>query len=140
MASARNKAKLGLIVKKRLDLSIESIPKECDITAQREQLNLVSITREPSATINVSRQRPVLMVDSSVKRKDIPLERVDRKGFPTQSYQHKHDLNVMKYPLDRNERVNIKNIRLSEANRHHHKELTLNTMRMITHDINQEGL
>ena len=126
--------------KKRLDLSIEGISEEYDITIQREQLNLVSTTREPSATINVSRQRLVLMIDSGAKRKDIPLKRIDRREFPTQLHQHKHDLDVMEYSLDRNERVDIEDIQLSEANRHHHKKLTLNTVRMITHDINQEGL
>ena len=140
MASARSRAKLGFIVKKRLDLSIEGISKECDIIAQKEQLNLVSITREPSTTINVSRQRFVLMIDSSAKRTNISLKQIDRREFSTQLHQHEHDLNVMKYSLDRNERVNIKNIRLSKANRHHHKKLILNIVRMITHDINQEEL
>ena len=140
MTSTRSKAKLKLIVKKRLNFSIESISKEYDITTQKEQLNLVSITRESSTTINVSKQRFVLMIDSSAKEKDISLKRVDRREFSNQSYQHEHDSKVMKYSLNRNERVNIKNIRLSEANRHHHKELILNTMRMITHDINQEEL
>ena len=140
MTSTRSEAKLRLVVKKRLNFSIESISKKCDITTQKEQLNLISITRESSTTINVSRQRFVLMIDSSAKRKDIFLKQIDRRKFSTQSYQHEHDLKVIKYSLNRNEKVNIKDIRLSKANRHHHKKLILNTMRMITHDINQEKL
>ena len=140
MTSTRSEAKLRFVVKKRLNLSIESISKECDITIQKEQLNLINITRESSTTINVLKQRFVLMIDSSAKKENIFLKQIDRKKFSTQLYQHEHDLNVMKYSLDRNERVNIKNIRLSKANRHHHKKLILNTMRMITHDINQEEL
>ena len=140
MTSTKDEAKLKLVVKKRLNLSIENISKECDITTQREQLNLVSITRESSTTINVSKQRLVLMFDSSTKKKDILLKRIDRKEFSTQLYQHKHDLKVIKYSLNRNERVNIENIRLSKANRHHHKKLILNIVRMITHNINQEEL
>ena len=69
MTSTKDEAKLKLVVKKRLNLSIENISKECDITTQREQLNLVSITRESSTTINVSKQRFVLMIDSSAKKK-----------------------------------------------------------------------
>ena len=138
MISTKNKTKLRFIVKKRLNLSIENISKKCDITTQREQLNLVNITRESSTTINVSKQRFVLMIDSSAKKKDISLKRIDRKEFFTQLYQHKHDLKVIEYSLNRNERVNIENIRLSKANRHHHKKLILNIVRMITHNINQE--
>ena len=140
MTSIENKAKLRLIVKKRLNFSIENISKECDITTQREQLNLVSITRESSTTINVSKQRLVLMIDSSAKRTNILLKQIDRKKFSIQLHQHEHDLKVIKYSLNRNERVNIENIRLSKTNRHHHKKLILNIVRIITHDINQEEL
>ena len=138
MTSIESKAKLKFIVKKRLNLSIENISKECDIITQKEQLNLISITRESLATINVSRQRFVLTIDSSAKRTNIFLKQIERKEFFTQSYQHEHDFQVIKYSLNRNERVNIKDIRLLEANRHHHKKLILNIVRMITHDINQE--
>ena len=140
MTSTKSKAKLRLIVKKRLSFSIESISKECDITTQKEQLNLINITRESSTTINVSKQQFILMIDSSAKKKNISLKQVDKREFFIQLYQHKHDSKVIKYSLNRNEKMNIKNIRLLKANRHHHKKLILNTMRMITHDINQKKL
>ena len=100
MISTKNKAKLKFIVKKRLNFSIKSILKECDITTQKEQLNLINITREFSTTINILRQRFVLMIDSNEKRKNKFLNRVDRKEFSTQLYQHKHDSKVMKYSLN----------------------------------------
>ena len=81
MTSIENETKLKLIVKKRLNFSIKNISKECNITTQKKQLNLISITRESSTTINVSKQRFVLMIDSSAKKKTNLWKKLIEKSF-----------------------------------------------------------
>ena len=69
MTSTKTKTKIEFNLKKQLNFSIKNISKKCDIIIHEKQLNLINITREFSTTINVSRQRFVLMIDSSAKKK-----------------------------------------------------------------------
>jgi hypothetical protein len=119
------------------NLLVEGISRECNMIAQKKQLNSVSYARTFQTPINVNEQRLTAMIDSGATGNFMSRTLVDRKGFSTRKKNDGYDLVVIDDSplLSEDERVSEETTPLSIATQRHHEELIFDIVRMITHDI-----
>ena len=111
---------------------------KCNTTRRAlQQLNSTSYARTFCTPIRLESHRFTTMINFDATRNFVSSSLMDRKGLLIQKKKNAYSLvTINRDPLKGNDEMIIKEIiSLTMTFQQHHKEFTLNIVRMINHDI-----
>ena len=111
--------------------------RECNATAQKQQINSANYTSTFNTSIRIDEQQLIAMMNTDATENFMSQSLTRDKEFTTRRKKDFYDLIVIDENslFNENERVNEETISLSIAIQQHHEKFIFDIVEMIIHDI-----